>query len=167
MGWSRYSDSEYGARLSPCGTYRYELWRRWSQDGDSNQVVFIGLNPSTADEIRDDPTIRRCIRFAKTWGYSGLLVLNAFAYRATRPRDLKMATDPIGEDNNETLKIHCRDASLIIAAWGVHCPKEREEEICHTIGKTIHCLGKTKAGRPRHPLYVKAEKKPEVFWDHH
>lgn len=89
------------AKLSDCRTYRYELWRTW--DESKPYAMFIGLNPSTADETEDDPTIRRCINFAKTWGYGGLCMTNLFAYRATQPEDMKRASDPIGNKNDETL----------------------------------------------------------------
>jgi hypothetical protein len=92
--------SESGAEFSECQQYRYTLWRTW--DSQADRVMFIGLNPSTADETEDDPTIRRCIRFAKDWGYGGILMMNAYAYRSTAPRGLKQVTDPIGPRNGKT-----------------------------------------------------------------
>ena len=95
-----------GAKISGCGTYRYALWRHWDSDwngqGDSNSVMFIGLNPSTADATEDDPTLRRCIGFAKSWGFGGLYMLNVFAYRATDPRLMKRQKPKvaIGPRNN-------------------------------------------------------------------
>jgi hypothetical protein len=89
-----HDDFASGAEFSECRKYRYVLWRRWAWEGYANQVMFIGLNPSTADEREDDPTIRRCVRFAKDWGYSGILMMNAFAFRATQPADMKAASDP-------------------------------------------------------------------------
>ncbi len=158
-------DAASGAEFSACRKYRYVLWRKWDWQGYANQVMFIGLNPSTADESQDDPTIRRCIGFAKTWGYSGLLMMNAFAFRATDPKNMKAADDPVGPDNDEAFGYRRTQAGLIVAAWGTHCPVEREREVCHAIGSTIHCLGKTQAGRPKHPLYLKADTKPEIFWE--
>lgn len=153
-----------GAEFSECRTWRYVLWRRWDWKGYANQVMFIGLNPSTADEREDDPTIRRCIRFAKDWGYGGLLMMNAFAFRATDPKDMKAAIDPIGPGNNEALAYRRTQVGLIVAAWGSHCTPEREKEVCEVIGRPIHCLGRTKDGRPKHPLYLRADTKPELFW---
>jgi hypothetical protein len=83
-----------GADFSPCRTWRYKLSRRWSLTGP--MIAFVGLNPSTADEIDDDPTVRRCIGFARRWGFSGMYMLNVFAYRSTNPRELRTATDPVG-----------------------------------------------------------------------
>jgi len=156
-----------GAGFSECRAYRYALWRRWDWQGYANQVMFVGLNPSTADETEDDPTIRRCIRFAKDWGCGSLLMLNAYAWRATKPRDLHAYggyADAIGPDNDEALAYRASQAGLIVAAWGSHCPKTREERVCEIIGRTIHCLGRTKVGRPRHPLYLRADTPLEVFY---
>lgn len=152
-----------GAEFSECRTYRYSLWRRWRWDGNASQVMFIGLNPSTADEIENDPTIRRCIGFAKSWGYSSLLMMNAYAFRATDPKEMKSAIDPIGPGNDEAFLVRRDQCGLIIAAWGVHCSSEREAAICRLIGRDVHCLGKTKDGRPKHPLYLRADTKPELF----
>ena len=96
---------ESAAEFSPDRVYRYSLWRFWSKNG--GYAAFISLNPSTADEHEDDPTIRRCIRYAKDWGYSGLIMLNLFAYRSTNPKRLYTIDDPIGPDNN----FHLRSAS--------------------------------------------------------
>ena len=151
-----------GAEFSECRAWRYVLWRRWDRQLD--QAMFIGLNPSTADEREDDPTIRRCIRFAKDWGYGGLLMMNAFAFRATDPKNMKAAKDPIGPRNDEALKFRQSQVGLIVAAWGAHCSPQREREVCEIIGRPIHCLGKTKDGRPKHPLYLRANSKLELFW---
>lgn len=158
------SPVETGAEFSDCRNYRYCLWRKWDWQGFANQVMFVGLNPSTADETEDDPTIRRCIRFAKDWGFGGLLMMNAFAFRATDPKDMKAASDPVGPANDEAFGYRRTQVGLIVAAWGVHCPPEREIAVCRAIGKQIHCLGRTKDGRPKHPLYLRADTKPEVFW---
>jgi len=155
---------ESGAEFSECRTYRYVLWRRWDWQGCANQVMFIGLNPSTANETEDDPTIRRCIRFARDWGYGGLLMMNAYAFRATNPKVMKAAADPVGPGNDEAFGYRRSQVGMIVAAWGAHCPAERERAVCQAVGRTIHCLGKTKSGRPRHPLYLRADTKPEVFW---
>ena len=155
---------ESGAEFSECRTYRYVLWRRWDWQGYANQIMFIGLNPSTADETEDDPTIRRCLRFARDWGYGGLLMMNAFAFRATDPKVMKAAADPVGPGNDEAFGYRRSQVGMIVAAWGENCPAKREQRVLQVIGQTIHCLGKTKSGRPKHPLYLRADTKPEVFW---
>ena len=104
--------------FSPCRTYRYALWREWI--GGDGYVMFIGLNPSTADETQDDPTIRRCIAFAKAWGYGGLSMTNLFAFRATDPKKMKAVADPIGPENDAHLLRLARDAGVIVAAWGAN-----------------------------------------------
>lgn len=163
-----------GADFSPCRIWRYALWRLWDWNGYANQVMFIGLNPSTADETQNDPTVTRCIRFAKSWGYSGMFMMNAYALRATDPRDMKagrqfpdgpkLTDDPIGPGNDEALAYRKTHVGLIVAAWGNHCTPERERRICEVLNTPIYCLGKTKSGRPKHPLYLKSTLKPELFW---
>lgn len=160
---SIFPDVIKGAEFSACRTWRYALWRQWDWQGYANQVMFIGLNPSTADETEDDPTIRRCIQFAKDWGYGGLIMMNAYAFRATDPKVMKASTDPVGPGNDEALAYRRSQVGLIVAAWGAHCPPERESRICQVIGKTIQCLGKTKAGRPKHPLYLRADTQLQPF----
>lgn len=98
-----------GAHLSACGAYRYALRRTW--DPARPAALFVGLNPSTADAERDDPTTRRCVRFARDWGFGGLLVGNLFAYRATRPRDLRAAAEPVGPENDWWLAALAREAA--------------------------------------------------------
>lgn len=104
------------AKLSDCRKYRYALWRTW--DESKSYAMFIGLNPSTADETENDPTIRCCITFAKEWGYGGLCMANLFAYRATEPSDMMSAQDPVGLKNDICLKNLAKDAGVLIAAWG-------------------------------------------------
>jgi hypothetical protein len=163
-----------GAILSGCGTYRYQLWRGW--DPDVRPALFIGMNPSTADAEQDDPTIRRCIRFARDWGYGGLLMGNLFAYRATDPRALP-SSDPMPDGelachwhgrararaNDEHLLLMAKRAGIVIAAWGaITMPKgwERQPDRVGELIPGMHALGLTKDGHPRHPLYVKASARP-------
>lgn len=152
---------ECGATFSPCRKYRYSLWRNWERGA---MVAFIGLNPSTADETVDDPTIRRCIGFAKAWGFGGLYMLNAYAFRATDPKVMQRELDPVGVDNNGVISCLGRSVELVIACWGAHCTESRERKVCEVIGKSIYCLGKTKSGRPKHPLYLAACSERELFW---
>jgi hypothetical protein len=151
-----------GAVFSPCRTWRYELWRRWD---DSRQAcVFIGLNPSTADETANDPTIRRCIDFAKRWDCGALVMLNLYAFRATDPRDMLKATDPVGPENDAALRRCTERAGTIVAAWGTNADPVRAELACLLINRPIMCLRLTKEGCPQHPLYIPADTKPIAYW---
>ena len=106
------------AEFSPCRQYRYSLWRYW--DEHKRYAVFVCLNPSTADETKDDPTVRRCINFAKGWDYGGMIMLNLFALRSTDPKRLKLVDDPVGPDNDFHLRSASSKAGITIAAWGIH-----------------------------------------------
>lgn len=141
-----------GALLSPCRTYRYDLWRTWL--GGDGYAMFVGLNPSTADETKDDPTIRRCISFAKAWGYAGLCMTNLFAFRATDPQEMIVANDPVGPQNDEILRMHANDAGVVVAAWGVHGTLLQRDKTVRTMLPKMHCLRLTKDGHPGHPLYL-------------
>jgi hypothetical protein len=143
--------------------YRYRLDRRWS--GGTGLCGFIMLNPSTADARSDDPTIRRCIGFAKAWGYSGLIVGNLFALRATDPAVLLAARDPVGGRANARALFDLVDeAALVLCAWGqFSAVGNRGREAIALVrgrGRIPHCLGLTKHGAPRHPLYLPASTRP-------
>ena len=138
--------------FSPCRTYRYALWREWSS-GDG-YAMFVGLNPSTADETQDDPTIRRCIAFAEAWGYSGLCMTNLFAYRATKPADMKAAVDPVGPDTDRHLQTLAASAGVIVAAWGVNGTHKGRDIEVRKLLPVLHCLQLTKSGHAKHPLYL-------------
>lgn len=154
-----------GAEFSRCRKYRYTLWRRWDFESELNQCMFIGLNPSTADETNNDPTVRRCIRFAKDWGFTGLLMMNAYGFRATDPKVMKAEPKPVGPGNDKAFARWGPKVGLIIAAWGTHCTEDREQNICNVLNRQVNCLGRTKAGRPKHPLYLRADTKPQLFWE--
>lgn len=139
-----------GATFDRTGLYRYRLWREW--DRALPTVAFIMLNPSTADADHDDPTIRRCIGFARAWGFGRLEVVNLFAYRAPTPRELFSATDPVGTHNITTVQQVLRDASCVVLAWGNH--GARAGDWRRTLLPFGWCLGLTTLGEPRHPLYV-------------
>lgn len=148
--------------------YRYTLTRLIQLDFDQvskGVVVFVMLNPSTADDQKDDPTIRRCKGFARTWGYSTLRVVNLFAARATKPADLETMPDPVGPGNDEVLVAETAIADLVVAAWGTHGGfRGRADEVLRRMDRVQWwCLGVTKNGYPRHPLYVAADKKLEVY----
>lgn len=145
------------AILSPCNTYRYALHRVWGANPDHYMMV-IGLNPSTADALQDDPTIRRCVGFASRLGYEALVMTNLFAYRATDPKQLKQASlqgvDIIGEENDQWLLKLSHHAPLVVAAWGVHGTlAQRDQDIASMI-PSLRALKLTKAGHPAHPLYL-------------
>lgn len=109
------------AAFSPCRKYRYTLWREWGELFSEQRFVnFICLNPSTADDDKDDNTIRKCIKFAKSWGYDGLCVTNIFAWRSTDPSVLKDLPDPVGPENNDYLVDVAEKAALVIAGWSQH-----------------------------------------------
>ncbi len=154
-----------GAIFSPCRTWRYRLHRIWHPD--KPMAAFIGLNPSTADEVRNDPTVTRCVNYARCWGYGGLVMLNIFAYRATAPRDLKAALSPVGELNDLHIFESASRAALVVAAWGTHGEfmgrGEKVQKLLFQAGVRVYCLGKTNAGYPRHPLYLAKNLKPILF----
>lgn len=150
------------AVFSPCRKYRYELWRHWQQP-EPSYVMFIGLNPSTADETTDDPTIRRCIQFAKDWGYASLCMTNLFAYRATQPKDMKAVDDPVGPENDSTLKRLAEGAGIIVAAWGTHgTHRNRDYDVKKSMAHLSY-LRLTKDGHPSHPLYLPASLVPQPW----
>lgn len=178
-----------GATISACQTYRYRLWREWrlhprpaqwemwvdeddqpvvdgagAQLGEPLACVFVMLNPSTADGAQDDPTIRRCVSFARREGFDRLEVVNLFAYRATKPTDLFDASpqiDILGWENQHYIAKALDRAGLIICAWGVHGNYSLQDDFvlgwiteANFRDAPVMCLGTTKEGHPRHPLYV-------------
>ncbi|MCT7983108.1 DUF1643 domain-containing protein [Laspinema sp. A4] len=153
-----------GAVIDLMEIYRYSLWREW--DPNASRVAFVMLNPSRADATNDDPTVRRCISFAQSWGYGSLEVVNLFAYRASKPAELKKVRDPIGLENDYYLEKAIKSADKLIVAWGNNGMfKNRCREVldCLTSFDELYCLGITQRGYPRHPLYVKGNIKP-VFY---
>ena len=146
------------------GNYRYLLRRKW--DDNAPKITFVMLNPSTADANQDDPTLRKCIHFAKSFCCGSLEVVNLFAYRATNPRELKRVPDPVGSRNNCYLQLATRRADLIVVAWGTKgIFHKRNEEVLNLISgkQPLHCLGLTKDGHPRHPLYLKKSTEAIIF----
>ncbi len=151
------------AIISQDEMYRYALTREWNEGVGT--VAFIGLNPSTADAFEDDPTIRRCIGFAKSWGYSGLAMINLFAYRATDPKKMMSAADPIGPENDKHIKLFSEIASEIVCAWGAHGSfLKRNKDIEFMIQPSrLKALRLTKDGNPSHPLYLPKHLTPLTF----
>lgn len=181
-----------GAIISQCGRYRYRLWREWrihpetaqwdmwadddgapvldgagQQLGDPLSCVFVMLNPSTADGNEDDPTIRRCVGFAKRFKFDRLEVVNLFAFRATNPRDLLALNhndDPVGDRNERAVEQALEDAGMIVCAWGAHGGHLGQDQTMlgwidrhNHRGAPVVALGLTKDGRPKHPLYLPAD----------
>lgn len=150
-----------GACFDPTGRYRYRVWRSWEPALPT--VTFIMLNPSTADASHDDPTIRRCLSFARSWGFGRLDVVNLCAYRATSPAVLLAADDPFGPENGQHLLAALTNADLVVAAWGNHGRVFTPPPF----GRAVHHLGLTKLAQPRHPLYVHGETRPLAWMGRH
>ena len=150
--------SKSGAVFSDCRKYRYALWRMWIEHKPI--AMIIGLNPSTAGHTRNDPTITRCISFARSWGYGGVCVTNLFGFRATSPTQLKAHHDPIGKENDAWVHEMAKGAAITVAAWGNHGKfLNRSLEILPSLDQ-LHCIKMNKSGEPAHPLYLKSELKP-------
>jgi hypothetical protein len=152
------------ATISQCGTYRYTLSRHF--EGGEGSCVFVMLNPSTADSAVDDPTLRRCMGFAIGWGFRRLVVVNLYAFRATKPADLWRAEDPVGPENDNWIRHELADSQTrrVVLAWGAHGKKngrgQRVEDLIRVerrSGTYAGTLGRTKAGEPKHPLYLRAD----------
>lgn len=141
-----------GAEFSLGRKYRYSLWRIW--DNSSPLVLFILLNPSTADEIKLDPTLRRCRSFAKQWGYGGMLVGNIFALRSTDPKALYTAADPVGTENDAWLQKMILQAKLTVAGWGVHGSLLSRGTAVLKMIPEPYVFGMNRDGSPKHPLYL-------------
>lgn len=151
-----------GAVFDLTNRYRYLLWRTW--DRHAGVATFIMLNPSAADAESDDPTIRRCVAFARSWGFGGLRAVNLFGYRASQPQALRVVPDPFGPDNDHFVENSCRDADMLIAAWGNHgLLLDAATRIAELVPDTTYCLGLTRLDQPRHPLYVRSGCIPTPF----
>jgi hypothetical protein len=148
------------AEISPDGQYRYRLGRRWG-NGCFTRIAWIMLNPSTADGAIDDPTIRRCIGFSMSWGFGAMEVVNLYALRATEPRVVRDSAAAIGPDNDASIARAAAGADTIIAAWGAFAwAQDRADAVLamlEPIAGPISCLGVTRGGMPRHPLYVRRD----------
>jgi hypothetical protein len=151
------------ARFSDDGVYRYELRRRW---GDGPLALWCGLNPSTADADHEDPTTRRIRGFSEREGMGGYVLVNLFAYRATDPNLLPLVQHPIGlPENRRTVDMWLHDPAveLVVAAWGAFLPRSHRQHpdtfMVSAVGadRQVMCLGETKSGAPRHPLYIRKD----------
>lgn len=155
------------ATFSADRRHRYLLTRHWSSS--ASRVNFIMLNPSTADAFTLDPTNRRCVGFAREWGFGGLVTTNVFAWRSTDPKGLRVPEDPVGPANDEFIIESARSCELVVAAWGVHAVLgDREAQVRSLLreaGVEAHVLRLTKQGHPGHPLYVAADTRPVAWVD--
>ncbi|MEB3233061.1 MAG: DUF1643 domain-containing protein [Leptolyngbyaceae bacterium] len=177
--FSRIESQPSGAIFSPCHRYRYVLWRSWNLSQPT--ILFIGLNPSTADVVTNDPTIRRCIGFAQAWGYGRLIITNLFAYRTPQPQVLRQVADPIGPDTDAWIKRLCRETialtakinstcngeDRIMAIWGNAGGWQGRDRAILTLIRPIvpqlYCLKVTQQGQPAHPLYQAKTLQPQRY----
>jgi len=149
------------AILSDDRKYRYVLSRIW--DETKPYVMIVGLNPSTADETENDPTINKCIEFSKSWGYGGVYMLNLFAFRATLPIDMKNAEDPVGIENDNYIKEYSKLCDKVICAWGNDGSyKNRSKTVLSNLNNAYY-IKLNKSGEPAHPLYLKGDLTPIKF----
>lgn len=168
---SNWPSNAMTAIISHCGTYRYRLERLLQRDmlspASRGPIAFMMLNPSTADHTQDDPTIRRCTGFARSWGCDRYAVSNLYALRSPKPSALALHDDPVGPDNDAHLAELAGDFRDIVCAWGAGAEQQRVQVVVSVLrqaGARLWCLGTTKDGSPRHPLYVRGDQ-PLLPWD--
>ena len=158
-------DAPSTAVYSPCEAFRYTLTRTWDPAG--RKVLFVMLNPSTATEVQNDPTVERCERRARALGYGSFRVCNIFAYRATDPKVMRAQTDPVGPANDAAILDGADWADTVVCAWGTHgAHKGRGAEVealLRASGKPLYHLGISKEGHPKHPLYIAYAHQPETW----
>ena len=158
-------DAESVAVYSPCEAYRYTLTREWQPDG--RKALFVMLNPSTATEVQNDPTVERCERRARTLGFGAFRVTNIFAYRATDPKVMRAQADPVGPGNDQAIADGAAWADQIICGWGSHgAHLARGAAVADLLRATrlpLYHLGLTLAGAPKHPLYIGYATQPELW----
>ena len=159
-------DAQSTAVYSDCENYRYSLTRVWEPAG--RKAAFIMLNPSTATEVQNDPTVERCERRARALGFGAFNVTNIFAWRDTDPRKMRKAVDPVGPANDQAIREASDWADQIVAAWGTHgAHLERGasvETLLRATGLPVYHLGLSKAGHPKHPLYIAYAQQPELWF---
>jgi hypothetical protein len=154
-----------GAQFSRCRRWRYLLWRRW--DAARPVANFLMLNPSTADELKLDPSCTRARNYAERWGYGGLIVTNIFGWRATDPKVMRAVRDPVGRGNDAAILRAAREAKIVVCAWGSHGEHMqrgmRVVDMLTSHGIELHSLRVTAGGHPSHPLYLPQTLTPAVF----
>lgn len=158
-------DAPSTAVYSDCERYRYSLTRIWDPAG--RRALFVMLNPSTATEVQNDPTVERCERRARALGFGAFQVTNIFAWRDTDPRKMRAAADPVGPENDAAILAGVDWADQVIAAWGTHgAHRDRGpavERLLRGAGQPLFHLGLSKAGHPKHPLYIAYTQQPEPW----
>ena len=159
-------DAVSTAVYSECERYRYLLTRVWAPEAP--RALFVMLNPSTATEVQNDPTVERCERRARTLGFGAFRVTNIFAWRDTDPRRMRAAADPVGPGNDAAIRDSAAWADRIIAAWGTHGEHlgrgPAVAALLRATGRAVHHLGLTQAGHPRHPLYIGYAQQPRLWF---
>lgn len=159
-------DAQSVAVYSPCESYRYLLTRIWDVAGE--KALFVMLNPSTATEVQNDPTVERCERRARALGFGAFRVTNIFAYRATDPKVMRAQADPVGPQNDAAILESAAWADRIICAWGSHGAHlgrgTAVERMLRATGRPLHHLGLNQDGQPKHPLYIGYAVQP-MLWD--
>jgi len=158
-------DTESVAEYSACELYRYALTRVW--DASGGRVAFLMLNPSTATEVQNDPTVERCERRARALGFGAFRVVNIFAFRATDPRVMRAQGDPVGPGNDAAIVAAADWADRVVCAWGSHGLHlgrgAAVEAVLRRAGRPLYQLGLTKGGQPKHPLYIGYDRQPEIW----
>jgi hypothetical protein len=159
-------DAASTAVYSPCEAYRYLLTRVWNPSGE--KALFVMLNPSTATEVQNDPTVERCERRARALGFGAFRVTNIFAFRATDPRVMRAMADPIGPGNDAAIADSAQGwADRIICAWGTHGAHlgrgAQVERLLRATGRPLYTLGLSQGGHPKHPLYIGYDRQPELW----
>ena len=153
-----------GASFSRCRKWRYLLWRKWADGPVAN---FLMLNPSTADEVKLDPSCTRARLYAERWGFGALIVTNLFGWRATDPDDMKAAHDPIGTGNDRAILAAAEHSTLVVCAWGNHgAHRDRSKKVVELLRRkdvSLHALRLNGNGEPAHPLYLPARLEPVLF----
>lgn len=159
-------DAASVAVYSDCERYRYLLTREW--EPDRGRILFIMLNPSTATEVQNDPTVERCERRARALGFGAFRVTNIFAWRDTDPRAMRAAADPVGPENDAAILDSLGWADRVVAAWGAHGEHLDRgvtmEHLLRQSGAAVHHLGLTKHGHPKHPLYIGYSQQPRMWF---
>ncbi|WP_460273136.1 DUF1643 domain-containing protein [Celeribacter sp. ULVN23_4] len=158
-------DAPSTAVYSDCERYRYSLVRTWEPEG--RKALFVMLNPSTATEVQNDPTVERCERRARTLGFGAFCVTNIFAWRDTDPKKMRAASDPVGPENDAAIHDWALWADQIVCAWGTHGAHldrgAKVERLLRGTGRDLYHLGLSKAGHPKHPLYIAYTQQPELW----
>ncbi len=158
-------DAPSTAIYSDCERYRYSLVRTWAPEG--RKALFVMLNPSTATEVQNDPTVERCERRARALGFGSFCVTNIFAWRDTDPKKMRAALDPIGPDNDAAIRDWALWADQVVCAWGTHGEHLSRgpavEALLRETGRDLYHLGLSQAGHPKHPLYIAYSQQPELW----